>query len=255
MPELPFVDRELKTIVFDVDGTLYRQNALRRAMLFRLLGAHAADPVRGWRTLRILREYRRAQEHLRETPDARDVAAEQIRIASARTNVGHDAVVECVRRWMEEEPLAFLPGCVQPHLLEFLRACKARGLRLGALSDYPAEAKLRALGIEEFFDEVLCAQSPDVDAFKPNPRGLLAAVERLGSTTAETLYIGDRVDVDAATAEAAGVRSAILTRHRAGGHVRFANYAQLQDLLWPPDARISAQHGDDAQNGLPLRRG
>ena len=41
---------------------------------------------------------------------------------------------------------------IQPGLTEFLRACKVRGLRLGVLSDYPAEAKLRALGVAELFD-------------------------------------------------------------------------------------------------------
>jgi FMN phosphatase YigB (HAD superfamily) len=227
----------LKALVFDIDGTLYRQGPLRRAMLVRLLGKHMAHPVRGWRTIRVLRAYRRAQETLRADPTLGDVAVAQLRLTCERTNVNQDSVVECVTRWMEHEPLAVLPRCLQPGILEFLHACKARGLRLGALSDYPADAKLRALGLADLFDVVLCAQSPDINVFKPNPRGLLVALKRLESGRAESLYIGDRVDVDAATAEAAGVPCVILTPHRSrnahGAYRQVASYPQLRDLLWP----------------------
>jgi FMN phosphatase YigB (HAD superfamily) len=222
--------------VFDIDGTLYRQGQLRRAMLVRLLATLASDPVRGWRTVRVLRAYRRAQEWLREAAVSGDVAAAQIRRTCERTDVDRAFVVRCVSRWMEQEPLAYLPGCAQPGVVEFLHACKARGLRLGALSDYPAEAKLQALGVADLFDVALCAQAPEIDVFKPNPRGLLVALDRLGSTRADSLYIGDRVDVDAATAEAAGVRCVILTRGRApevpGGYIQVASYSELHDLLW-----------------------
>ena len=167
----------------------------------------------------------------------RDIGAAQLRLTCERTNVDQHSVVECVSRWMEHEPLAILPRCLQPGILEFLQACKARGLRLAALSDYPAEAKLRALGLADLFDVVLCAQSPDIDVFKPNPRGLLLALERLGSARTESLYVGDRVDVDAVTAEAAGVPCAILTPHRPrsapAAYTQVASYPQLRDLLWP----------------------
>ena len=54
-----------KAVIFDLDGTLYRPETLRRAMLLRLLHAHAVRPLRGLRTARVLRAYRNAQEHLR----------------------------------------------------------------------------------------------------------------------------------------------------------------------------------------------
>lgn len=234
----------LKALIFDIDGTLYRQGPLRRAMFAQIIRLHAMHPLRGWRTVRILSAYRRAQEVLRTDQATVNVAAAQIRLTCERTNVDQRSVSECVERWMEQEPLAFLPRCAQPGVFEFLRACKARGLRLGALSDYPAEAKLQALGLGGLFDEVLCAQAPDVDAFKPNPRGLLVMLKRLESSPEESLYVGDRIDVDAATAEAARVPCAILTQRRpsdiAGASVRVSGFPQLQDLLWPPDLRFEA---------------
>jgi FMN phosphatase YigB (HAD superfamily) len=225
---------QLKALVFDVDGTLYDQGRLRRAMLLRLLSAYGAHPFRGWQTARVLRAYRQAQEHLRAGPVTGDKSEAQIALACERSQVDRDSVVDSVNRWMEQEPLAILRRYVQPGLIEFLRVCKARGLRLAALSDYPADAKLEALGLSGLFDVVLSAQAAEINVFKPDPRGLLVTLERLSSTAAESMYIGDRVDVDAATAEAAGVRCTILTGRRTPKipNARLVtSYAELQDLL------------------------
>jgi FMN phosphatase YigB (HAD superfamily) len=122
-----------------------------------------------------------------------------------------------------------------PGTLELLRACRAKGLRLAALSDYPADEKLRVMGMDGLFDAVLCAQAPDVNAFKPNPKGLLVALERLGVAAGECLYVGDRADVDAPAAEAAGIRCAILTDRghgRTGGSViPVSAFSELLALL------------------------
>jgi FMN phosphatase YigB (HAD superfamily) len=237
MPETRLSVARLKAVVFDVDGTLYRQDLLRRVMFVHLVRSHATRPVRLWRTARVLQAYRRAQEHLRTAGVARDISDAQIALASEHAKVDRDAVVANVTRWIEHEPLAFLPQCLQPGLPEFLRACKAHGLRLGALSDYPADAKLEALGIAELFDVVLAAQDPAIDVFKPNPRGLLLALERLGATASEGLYVGDRLDVDVPTADAAGARCAIVTGYRTpkgpAAAVRVRNYAELHDMLFP----------------------
>jgi len=202
----------LKAVVFDVDGTLYRQGRLRRAMARRLLLAHAARPLHGLRTFRVLSAYRKAQEHLRERPATTDLAEEQLRMACERSQADRAFVAACMARWMEREPLDLLAACMWPGLLEFIRECKARGLRTGVLSDYPAEAKLEALGLKGLFDVVLCAQAADIGVFKPNPRGLRVALERLGTTAGEALYVGDRAEVDAVAAAAAGVPCAIIAR-------------------------------------------
>ena len=226
----------LKAIVFDIDGTLYRQGPLRRAMLARLAAAYAAHPIRGWRTLRVLRAYRHAQEELRAGAFSGEIAAAQIALTCERTKVDRDTVAACVATWMEQEPLPFLRECLQPGVIEFLQTCRSRGVQLGALSDYPADAKLQALGLFELFDLVLCAQSTHVNVFKPHPRGLLLALERLGVDRSEALYVGDRVDVDAPTAKAASVACAILTTGRTassgGHHVEFTTYSKLHEILF-----------------------
>jgi putative hydrolase of the HAD superfamily len=228
----------LKAIVFDVDGTLYRQSPLRRAMALRLLSAHVWQPLQGLRTFRLLSAYRKAQEHLRLGTDgpSTDLAEAQLRFACERTKTERAFAAACVERWMEREPLDLIGPCVRPGLLEFIQVCKTRGLRLGVLSDYPAEAKLEALGLGGLFDVVLCAQAPDIGAFKPHPRGLQVALERLGASAADSLYVGDRPEVDAVAAAAAGVRCAIIARP-AGATIdrtwmEVAEYAQLREVLF-----------------------
>src|SRR5262245_14144973 len=104
----------VKAIVFDMDGTLYRQGPLRRAMALRLVFAHLVRPVHGYRTFRVLSAYRKAQEHMRDGTISENLAEAQIRLASERTQVEPSFVLECVTRWMEQEPLALLPSCAWP---------------------------------------------------------------------------------------------------------------------------------------------
>jgi HAD superfamily hydrolase (TIGR01509 family) len=182
-------------------------------MFFRLLAAHAGRPREGWRTMRTLRAYRAAQEQLRSIGLA-NVAAAQLQLACERTGIAQAIAAATVDRWMEREPLLMLSRYVQPGLVAFLDACRGRGIRLATLSDYPGVAKLEALGLTQYFDVRLCAQAPEIGVFKPDPRGLRVALEQLGVAAAETLYVGDRADVDAVAARAADVPCVLITAER-----------------------------------------
>jgi putative hydrolase of the HAD superfamily len=224
----------VRAIVFDVDGTLYRQAPLRRAMALRLLRAAAMHPSTAWETFRALKAYRHAQERLRGESGA-DLSTAQIHAACGLSGISPEAMTRHVGRWMDEEPLPLLRRYIYPGTIELLDQCRAQGLLVAALSDYPADGKLRALGIADRFDVVICAQDAAVNVFKPHPRGLLAAASRLGVPPAACLYVGDRADVDAAAAAAAGMPCAIIGSANATAgatHRTVRSYRQLQDLLW-----------------------
>ena len=201
-----------KAVVMDVDGTLYRQSSVRRKMLWRLMRTHVCQPTQGFSTLRVLRAYRKAQEVLRGVPrdSEPDLARAQLRLACEWTGVKPDVVNSYVTRWMEREPLEILARSLHEGLVTFLQNVRSKGLRLGALSDYPAEAKLAAMRIAHFFDVVVSAQNTDVQKLKPDPRSLEFTLQRLGVERHEALYIGDRPEVDAAAASNAGVACVII---------------------------------------------
>jgi len=235
----------LKAIVFDVDGTLYAQAGLRRAMFLQLVRAHLVKPWEGLNTFRVLAAYRRAQELLREEgPVEGDLAVAQLQLACRRAGAPEALVRSLVARWMEQAPLPLLPRFMDPELPGLLAAARERGVRLGVFSDYPAAEKLRALGVAEFFEVVLTAQDPAVNRFKPDPCGLREAFRRLGAQGAEALYVGDRAKVDAAAAEAAGVPCVIVGPRRNVGvgnsFDEVTGYAELRTLLFSPTQQVTA---------------
>ena len=229
---------ELAAIVFDVDGTLYRQAPLRRAMMLRLLGDALLKPHRAVATFRALSAYRHAQELLREAPIVGELAAAQMRLACERSGQTESVLAPIVARWMDREPLALLERFVEPALRTLLGSARNRGLRLGVLSDYPADAKLEAMRLTEFFDVVVSAQDAAVNRFKPDPSGLVETLRRLGVAPSQALYVGDRHDVDGPAARAAGVRCVIVGDRRpstpdASGHwTSVADYHELYAKLF-----------------------
>jgi FMN phosphatase YigB (HAD superfamily) len=228
--------KRLTTIVFDVDGTLYEQSGLRRAMLLRLLRHVVTRPAEGIAVFRALRAYRHAQELLRGAAVDGTLADAQIRLACERSGQASHAVAAIVDRWMHREPLDLLERFVMPGLRTLLGTAKDRGLRLGVLSDYPAATKLEAMKLAEFFDVVVCAQDAGVNRFKPDPSGLVETLRRLGASPGQALYVGDRLDVDASVASAAGVPCVLVGRR--GGSAStdaasIAHYRELHTMLFP----------------------
>ena len=230
----------LKALIFDVDGTLYRQRWVRYGMVWRLLYASAGQPTQSLRTFRVLRAYRRAQEVLRTSrSEVGDIAERQRQLTCEWTGVAPEFVDACVTRWMEQAPLALVASSRRAGVAEFLGTARRRGLRLGICSDYPPTAKLRALRLAHFFEVVVSAQDPEVQQFKPHPRGLETTLQRLGVDKEQALYIGDRPEVDAVAAWRAGIACVIIGRapeKQHGGWAQVRNYRALQHTLWPTEA-------------------
>jgi len=214
MTDLSITGDDVRAVVFDLDGTLYRQGPVRRRMLRRLVGAHWSRPVAGLRTARMLGAYRHAQESLRADGFEGDVAREQLACASERCGADPVDIEMCVATWMEEAPLNAVAASARAGLIETLDALAAKHVRLAVVSDYPAISKLQALGVADHFDVVVTAQDRRVRAFKPNPRSLLVALEDLGVERQEALFVGDRLDVAALAAAAAGVRFVLIGARR-----------------------------------------
>src|SRR3954467_9074627 len=105
----------VKLVVFDVDGTLYRQRQLRLRMALELL----IDTVlkRDTKTIAVLARYRRVRERLgnEKVGDAECAAVAQ---TAAAATVAPDKVRSIVAEWIEQRPLRFLAGCRYPGLPE-----------------------------------------------------------------------------------------------------------------------------------------
>ena len=126
-----------------------------------------------------------------------------------------------------------------PGAAEAVLSLRAAGLQLAILSQklrYRIEAVLEREGLLASFDVILGGE--DVPAFKPDPRGLLLALERLQAAPATSLFAGDTV-IDAETARNAGVPfAAVLAGFTTGEEftshapqISIASVAELPALL------------------------
>ncbi|MFI6814044.1 HAD family hydrolase [Nonomuraea sp. NPDC050328] len=94
--------------------------------------------------------------------------------------------------------------------------------RLGLISNSSIEhqrGKLSAIGLSGFFEESVILCSHEYGCAKPDPRIFVAGCELLGMEPGEVAYVGDKYDVDALGAKAAGLRAYWLDRKAGGTHV------------------------------------
>jgi len=101
---------------------------------------------------------------------------------------------------------------VFPEVAETLDRLKSAGIKAGIVSTkfrYRIETILARQGLSEAFDVIVGGE--DVMRHKPDPEGLVKAVDRLGMRPGDSLYVGDH-PVDAEAAVAAGIPfAAVLT--------------------------------------------
>lgn len=215
----------IRLVVFDVDGTLYDQSKLRRAMAARL----AADALlrRRLTPLTVLRTFRRRREMLAEEGVADFEARLFDEVASAH-RLDAPAVRALVSEWMEQRPLPLLARCAYPGVAACFEAVRASGRKLGILSDYPARDKIAALGLEA--DYIVSACDAEIMRLKPDPAGLVHLIGQAREQPSTTLMIGDRAERDGEIARRIGAK-ALLRGEAADGYPGFSDFALLAASL------------------------
>jgi HAD superfamily hydrolase (TIGR01549 family) len=125
--------------------------------------------------------------------------------AFAMDSKGRDVMLERTSRWMA--PIVGRVG-LRPGVREALEALKSKGVRQVVLSDHYSDAKLRALGVREFFDAVYSAE--ETGFLKPNPTPFLSVSKSEGISPKALLHIGDRRETDGEGAKSAGSQGLVL---------------------------------------------
>jgi FMN phosphatase YigB (HAD superfamily) len=191
-------------VVFDVDGTLYKQRSLRLRMARDVL---LYTLLRGdLNVISVLTKYRRLRERLgsAEVPDFEPILIAQTALGTANSAAAVRAIVS---EWIEQRPLCYLHDCLYPGLSELFAGLRRKGKAIGVLSDYPVEPKLAALGLSA--DHVVSATDEGVGVLKPHPRGLELLISAAGAKAHQTMLIGDRADRDGLAAQRAGALALI----------------------------------------------
>jgi len=127
---------------------------------------------------------------------------------------------------------------VYPGARALLDACRAHGLKVGAISNWSArlDRVLDAVGLGAAFDVVLCSARERLE--KPDPAIFRAALARAGVAGAAALHAGNHPEEDGYGARRAGL-AAVLVDHddrlagaaAAGGFPRVRGLPELGDLI------------------------
>lgn len=180
-------------------------------------------------------------------------ADEQRRLRAAELHETFDGPVvdeELFPGWNAVFRAGFEAGWVlHPDVAGLVRWARGTDLAVGLLTNAPlalTRRKLERTGLGE--DAPLLVTLDTFGFGKPDPRVFLEGCRLLGTPPAETLYVGDELDVDGLGAREAGLRAVWLDRpgaRRGGVHLEdpavareagvavVASLAELPDLLRP----------------------
>ena len=191
------IDRNIQTIIFDLDGTLYHKRGLVRRMLLRL-----------WWCLPLLISERIARKKIvtcaYDSPERFYEAFFQI------MSKGHWWNAQIAQRWYHTIYMPTMVRIIATHqppntaVINLLHQAKQKGLVTILFSDYGcAEEKLQAIGLAPaLFSFIIDA--PTLGGLKPNKTVIYRLLERTGTDPKKTLFIGDRIDKDGGAAQAVG---------------------------------------------------
>jgi putative hydrolase of the HAD superfamily len=217
----------LQAVLFDLDGTLMDHDAARDAGFAAHLpeqAAHAAE----WRRLEALHYHEYVAGRVSFTEQRRR-RVRGIHAAIGREQPADEAADAWFAAYLERYRAGWAAFDDVLPALAALTAADA-GLALGVITNgegEPQRAKLAAIGLTERFPVVVC--SGEAGLAKPDPAIFLLACERLGVDPGATAYVGDRLDLDAEGAVAAGLRGIWLDR-AGGGGAAVPTIATLHDL-------------------------
>ncbi|MEW2619922.1 HAD family hydrolase [Streptomyces sp. NPDC048106] len=236
----------IRAVVWDVDDTLFDYTSADRSGMRAhlvaegLLGRHGAveEALRRWREITDRQWARYA---------AGECDFHQQRLDRVRAFLGAELADAEADAWFQRYVGHYEAAwALFPDVLPALEAL-ARTHRHAVLSNSSItvqERKLRALGLLDRFESVLCAAELGVS--KPRPGAFLAACETLGLAPHEVAYVGDHPEIDGRGAAEAGLLAVWIDRGtvaaRAAGDVvvhRIASLAELPALL-RSDTRFGA---------------
>jgi pyrophosphatase PpaX len=178
--------RTIRTVLFDLDGTLIDSIELILASYRHTLAAHGRPPVPDSEWMRGVGTPLRVQLG----PWARSAEDLQTLVATYRdfNLANHDRMISA------------FPGVV-----DLVRTVRAAGLRTAVVTSKNREGTRRGLslvGLEEAIEILVCAD--DVENPKPHPEPVERAVTLLEADPASTIFVGDSIH-DLHSGRSAGV--------------------------------------------------
>ena len=206
----------IKTVIFDLDNTLYDCIGIEHDVTREEMAAYVREAF-GWT----------AEEYLRRLDEATEVL---IGIAGC-TGSCRNRVIR-YQFMMEKAGFPIHPHVMKmyeihwdgmlrrmkpyPEVREVLRRLREGGIRIGVGTDLTAEIqyrKMETLGIIQWIDFVVTSEEASLE--KPSEIFFEQCRKKMRCETEECLFIGDRIDKDYEGARQAGMQALWLNRESA----------------------------------------
>jgi putative hydrolase of the HAD superfamily len=213
-------------VLFDAGNTLV---FLDYARLAEGVGSLLGLPLTGEELARHGPAAARAMELAKGTDQQRAIAyLEALFLLGGVPRESLGQVRDCLGRMHRERHLW---SSVAESSAEALERLRRAGLKLGVVSnsDGRVEQALDAAGLRQYFDVVI--DSALVGVEKPDPRIFHAALDALGISAEETLYVGDLYEIDVLGARAAGLEAVLLGSAEAPSDPSCRTTPSLMDLV------------------------
>lgn len=188
----------IAAVLFDLDETLFDRTAT--------LGRFLADQHRRHAAALAVESVEWERRFLEL--DRRGMVAKSIVYPQLLAEIGGDSALSTTLLAEYRETCARFALPVAG-MADTLRALRARGLKLGIVSNGETDIQTRsitALGLEALVDTVLISESEGLR--KPDAAMFRRAADKLGVGTADCLFVGDSPEADILGAHAAGMRTA-----------------------------------------------
>ena len=209
-----------KAVIFDLDSTLTNSQMYPLKASMWLLGKirDDVDTIADEYVHHLVVNYRKGIKEIVDGADYRkpyDIVKRAIQESLREINLDIDPglLEEGTRlfRWMHVEN-----STVRPGVEDLLQKLQGNGTRLGVVTnsfEKHLPLILTKLNLMDYFQCLV--DSGDVSAFKPSPQPFQRVLSCLGTTTQETLFVGDEYFADIVGATSLGM-DAIWVNNRGG---------------------------------------
>jgi putative hydrolase of the HAD superfamily len=209
---------QLKAVAFDLDGTLYPNSSL----YMRAVPLFFKNPL-------LIAAFGRIRRELRLITPINDFYALQRELLAKELKITEEKAAKIIEEIIYPTWQSVLK---QTKLYSGVRLViedlKRQGLKLGVLSDFPVQKKLRFLHIDGVWDYEYSTE--EVGYLKPNSEPFYHMAESLHVAPEDIIYVGNNYELDMVGASKAGLKTAYLSR-RKGVPLPDIIFSRYSDLI------------------------
>ena len=218
------IDKGIKAICFDIDGTLYPDWQTNLYVGLSFLSA----PFFALKYNNARKEIRKADGFdLKDPLKVEDFRAKEFRYMGGSSYASYLANYEkkLLKPWNRNIKLLSKYAYVE----ETLKLLKDKGYVLGALSDFPLSNKLEILGLDKYFSYT--ASCEDCGFLKPNPTPLVKMASDMGFKTEEIIYVGNSYRKDIVGSNRANIKAIHIPAKKSETKHYFPNWKKFYNFV------------------------